>query len=50
MSGAILMQKNVIAAKGMNSLNLDISNYAAGIYLINIKNGERKISLKLTKE
>lgn len=50
MDGKILMQKNITAAKGINQYNLDISRYAAGIYLVNIKNGESKISLKLNKQ
>lgn len=50
MNGKILMQKNITAAKGVNQYNLDISRYAAGVYLINIKNAESKISLKLTKQ
>ncbi len=50
MNGAILMQKNILTTKGMNSINLDLSKYSAGVYLINIKNAERKIILKLTKQ
>jgi hypothetical protein len=50
MNGSILMQKNMIATTGLNSFNIDISRYASGMYLVNIKNAERNIRLMLTKE
>jgi len=50
MNGAILMQKNIIATRGSNSFNIDVSRYASGIYLINIKNADGNTRLKLTKE
>ena len=50
MNGAILMQKNIIATRGSNSFNIDVSRYASGIYLINIKNADGNTRLKLTRE
>ncbi len=49
MNGKILLQKKITAKQGLNMMNIDVSNYPAGIYLIKLKNSSTQISLKLDK-
>jgi hypothetical protein len=50
MSGVIFMQKNIIAKPGLNIITINVNKFPAGLYIINIKNAEEKISLKLAKQ
>ena len=50
-SGKILQTKTGIAIQGINNIEFDISNYAAGIYLVTINNEKNKTqTLRFTKQ
>jgi hypothetical protein len=50
-SGRILQTKTITAVKGRNTLQLDISKYAAGVYFIMMSNEKNETkTLKFTKE
>ncbi|HVX28796.1 MAG TPA: leucine-rich repeat domain-containing protein [Parafilimonas sp.] len=51
LSGNILQTRTGVANKGANSIQLDVSNYASGMYLITIIDEKnRKRTLRLNKE
>ncbi|HVT62886.1 MAG TPA: leucine-rich repeat domain-containing protein, partial [Legionellaceae bacterium] len=51
MAGNILQTKTGVANKGANSIQLDVNNYASGMYLITITDEKnRKQTLRLNKE
>jgi hypothetical protein len=50
-SGRVLQTKTIVAVKGRNTVQLDISKYAKGVYLIPIVNAKKESrTIKLNKE
>jgi hypothetical protein len=50
-SGRILQTKTIIAVKGRNTLQLDVSKYAAGVYFVTMSNEKNEIkTVTLNKE
>ena len=50
-SGKVLQIKTGVAVKGTNVIQLDVSKYASGLYLVTITDGKnRKQTLRLNKE
>ena len=50
-SGKVLQTKIGVAIKGSNTIQLDVSNYASGVYLITITDEKnKKQTIKLSKE
>jgi len=50
-SGRVLQTKTITAVKGVNTLQLDVSKYAKGIYLVTITNEKNECrAVKLNKE
>ena len=50
MTGKLLMQKNIIAKQGSNTFDIDVSKYAAGLYIIDIKNAEKNLNTRFIKQ
>lgn len=47
MLGAIVYSKTINAEKGMNTIELDASNFPSGIYVYSVKNGDKTITKRM---
>jgi len=50
MSGKILQTKSATTTKAQNTIELNVSNYAPGIYLVTVIDEKQRSSIKLNKE
>ncbi len=48
-TGQLVLNNTIETVAGTNTLNVDLSKFAAGMYLLNISNGEQSINTKLVK-
>lgn len=50
MTGRVMLQSNVDATTGINTRSIDVSTYAAGVYMISVNNGTEVATQRLVKE